>query len=45
MLGVTLEVGIETTMGFNRDDWSEVEFSSLKLRFTSTMGAVRQGRW
>ena|GEM_PF-6799453 len=41
MLRITLEVGIETSMGLNRDDWSEVEFTSLKLRFTSTMGAVR----
>ena len=40
MLRITLEVGIETSMGLNRDDWSEVEFTSLKLRFTSTMGAV-----
>ena len=41
MLRITLEVGIETSMSLNRDDWSEVEFTSLKLRFTSTMGAVR----
>ena len=44
MLRITLEVGIETSMGLNREDRSEVEFTSLKLRFTSTMGAVRQGR-
>ena len=41
MLWVALEVGIETTMGFNRDDRSEIKLSSLKLIFTSAMGAMR----
>ena len=45
MLWITLEIGVKTAMGFNRDDWSEIEFASFQLRFTPSMGAMRESRW
>ena len=45
MLWITLEVGVKTTVGFNRDDGSEIEFASFQLRFTPSMGAMRESRW
>ena len=44
MLGISLEVGIKSTMAFDGDDGRKVKFSSLK-RFlpTSPMGAMGMG--
>ena len=44
MLGISLKVDIKTTMPFDGDDGSEVEFTGLKRLSTTTMGAMGLGR-
>ena len=44
MLGISLKVDVKTTMPFDGDDGSEVEFTGLKRLSTTTMGAMGLGR-
>jgi hypothetical protein len=44
MLGISLKVDIKTTMPFDGDDGSEVEFTGLQRLSTTTMGAMGLGR-
>ena len=44
VLWITIKVGIKTTMAFDSEDGSEVEFTSFKRFFTTPMGTVGMGR-
>ena len=44
VLGIALKVGVKTTMTFDSEDGSEVEFTSFKRFFTTPMGTVGMGR-
>ena len=44
VLGITLKVGIKTTMAFDAEDRSEVELTSFQRFFTTPMGTMGLGR-
>ena len=44
VLGITLKVGVKSTMAFDGDDGREIEFTGLKRLSTTTMGAMGLGR-
>ena len=44
MLGITLKVGVKSTMAFDGDDGREIEFTGLERLSTTTMGAMGLGR-
>jgi len=43
VLGITLKVGVKSTMAFDGDDGREIEFTGLE-RLSTTMGAMGLGR-
>ena len=40
VLGITLKVGVKSTMAFDGDDGREIEFTGLERLSTTTMGAM-----
>ena len=44
VLGITLKVGVKSTMAFDGDDGREIEFTGLERLSTTTMGAMGLGR-
>ena len=44
VLGITLKVGVKSTMAFDGDDGREIEFTGFKGFTRSTMGAMGLGR-
>ena len=44
VLGITLKVGVKSTMAFDGDDGREIEFTGFKGFTRSTMGAMGFGR-
>ena len=44
VLGITLKVGVKSTMAFDGDDGREIEFTGLERLSTTTMGAMGFGR-
>ena len=43
MLGITLKVGVEASMAFDRKNRREIKFTRLKHFFTTPMGTMGMG--
>ena len=44
MLGIVLKVVLKSSVSFQQNDWSEIEFTGFNGLFTAPMGTMGLGR-